>query len=90
MASRGGCCNFPQGQPTTAASVITMSISDNCVCCLRSMVDLAVRTTWVDDGSDDVSGTFSGSTIQINATPPLGTSGPRVGFAHYNFRFLSA
>lgn len=34
--------------------------------------------------------TFSGSTVQIDTTPPLATTGPRTGFASYETKFWSA
>lgn len=52
-------------------------------------IDIELRGMWLDDWSDQVNQTFTGTTVQISASPPLGTSGPRSGFATYNSKFLS-
>ena len=52
-------------------------------------IDLELRAMWLDDWSDQASQAFTGSTVQISANPPLGTSGPRIGLAIYDSKFLS-
>lgn len=52
-------------------------------------IDIELRGMWLDAWSDQVNQTFTGTTVQISASPPLGTSGPRNGIAAYDSKFLS-
>jgi len=56
---------------------------------IEPLFDLELRATWLDDWSTQSTQTFTGSVVQIDASPPLGTSGPRDAIAVYNSEFLS-
>lgn len=53
------------------------------------LLDIELRATWLEDWTARTSATFTGTTVGISASPPLGTSGPRNGFTIYDSRFLS-
>lgn len=56
----------------------------------ETLTDIEFRGTWVDEWSSGVTQDFSGATVQINATPPLATTGPRNGFLVYDSKFWTA
>lgn len=69
------------GSPGVEAGIMTYDVLGD--------LDIELRGLWLDDWSDRVTQTFSGSTVQITANPPLGTSGPRNGTVLYDSKFLS-
>lgn len=56
----------------------------------ESLTDIEFRGAWVDEWSSGVTQNFSGATVQINATPPLATTGPRSGLMTYDSVFWAA
>ncbi len=53
-------------------------------------LDFEVRAMWLEDWTSTATESFTDTTVGISATPPLGTTGPRSGFALYDSRFISA
>ena len=71
--------------PNTAPGVETSLIWYN----QKSGSDLEVRTLWTDDWDSRVDRAFTGTSVQIDSNPIVGTSAPRNGAAFYSSRFGS-
>lgn len=56
----------------------------------ETSTDLELRGLFPGTWTSSQFASFSGSTVQIDATPPLATSGPRTGFVTYQSEFWSA
>ena len=56
----------------------------------ETRTDFEFRSTWLNEWSSGVSRNFTGGTVQIRATPPLATTGPRTAFSTYDSQFWSA
>lgn len=56
----------------------------------HNLIDLELRATWVDEWTDGLSRTFSGSTVRFETSPSVGTSGPRFGAVVYGSDYFSS
>jgi hypothetical protein len=56
----------------------------------HDLTDVEFRAMWVDEWVGGTTQVFSGSSVRFELNPPIGTSGPRDGFAVYGSEFFSS